>query len=173
MAQRARASSRGRWCSPRLVDGRATIVRPAPGTGVAAVVEEASYADLPLLLRDVLPERSGLPAFFNPGVFLAVKLFLDLDPWAVRPKEETEELSKEGVPLLIVHSLDDEVVPFEHAELFAASYPERSDPSILNIFKHTLGPLDSSDPDDGLRDEGPVDRTFLSDLQEIRPLLVA
>lgn len=30
----------------------------------------------------------------------------------------------EGVPLLIIHSTDDEVVPFEQAEMLAASYPD-------------------------------------------------
>jgi alpha-beta hydrolase superfamily lysophospholipase len=104
--------------------GGATVVRSAPGTGVAAVVEESGYADLPLLLRDVLPEESGLPSFFNPGIFLMAKLFLDFDPWAVRPGEDAARLSEESVPLLIIHATGDEVVPFEHAELLAASYPE-------------------------------------------------
>ena len=104
--------------------GGATVLRSAPGTGVAAVVEESGYADLPLLLRDRLPESSGLPSFFNPGIFLMAKLFLDLDPWAVRPEEDAAKLAEEGVPLLIVHSRDDGVVPFEHAEMLAASYPD-------------------------------------------------
>ena len=104
--------------------GGAAVVRSAPGTGVAAVVEESGYADLPLLLRDALPHNSGLPAFFNPGIFLMAKLFLDFDPWAVRPEEEAKELSEEGVPFLIIHSPDDEAVPFEHARLFAGAYPE-------------------------------------------------
>ena len=104
--------------------GGATVLRSAPGTGVAAVVEESSYADLPLLLRDRLAESSGLPSFFNPGIFLMAKLFLDLDPWAVKPEEDTAKLSEEGVPLLLIHSTDDEVVPFEHAEMLAASYPD-------------------------------------------------
>src|SRR5918993_5364003 len=101
--------------------GGATVLRAAPGTGVAAVVEEAGYADLPLLLRDRLPESSGLPSFFNPGMFLMAKLFLDFDPWAMRPSEDAAKLAEEGVPFLIVHSRDDKVVPFEHAEMFAAS----------------------------------------------------
>jgi fermentation-respiration switch protein FrsA (DUF1100 family) len=104
--------------------GGATVLRSAPETGVAAVVEESGFADLPLLLRDRLPESSGLPYFFNPGIFLMAKLFLDFDPWAVKPEEGSARLSKEGVPLLIVHSRDDEVVPFEHAEMLAASYPD-------------------------------------------------
>jgi uncharacterized protein len=103
--------------------GGATVLRSAPGTGVAAVVEESGYADLPLLLQDRLPVSSGLPSFFNPGIFLMAKLFLDLDPWSVKPGEDTTKLAEEGVPLLIIHSRDEEVVPFEHAEMLAASYP--------------------------------------------------
>jgi uncharacterized protein len=61
--------------------GGGTVLRSAPETGVAAVVEESGYADLPLLLRDRLPESSGLPSFFNPGIFLMAKLFLDFDRW--------------------------------------------------------------------------------------------
>jgi pimeloyl-ACP methyl ester carboxylesterase len=104
--------------------GGAAVLRSAPGTGVAAIVEESGYADLPLLLRDRLAESSGLPSFFNPGLFLMAKLFLDFDLWAVKPGEDATKLSEEGVTLLIVHSTDDEVVPFEHAEMLAASYPD-------------------------------------------------
>jgi fermentation-respiration switch protein FrsA (DUF1100 family) len=105
--------------------GGATILRSAPGIGVAAVVEESGNADLPLLLRGRPPQSSGLPSFFNPGIFLVAKLFLDLDPWAVRPAEDAAKLSEEGLPLRIGHSKDDEVVPFEHAKMLAASsYPD-------------------------------------------------
>lgn len=103
--------------------GGATVLRAAPRKGVAAVVEESGYADLPLLLHERLPESSGLPSFFNPGILLTAKLFLDLDPWAVRPQEDAAKLSEESVPLLLIHSTDDEAVPFEHAEMLAASYP--------------------------------------------------
>ena len=82
------------------------------------------YADLPLLLRDRLPESSGLPRAFNPGAFLAAKLFLGFDPWAVRPREDAARLGGEGVPLLLIHSTADETVPYEHARLFAAANPE-------------------------------------------------
>lgn len=104
--------------------GGATVVRSAPGTGVAAVIEEAGYADLPLLLRRQLPETTGLPSLFSPGVFLAAKLFLGFDPWAVQPSEDAARLREEGVPLFVIHSTDDEVAPFEHAELFESAYPE-------------------------------------------------
>jgi uncharacterized protein len=104
--------------------GGATVVRSAPGTGVAAVIEEAGYADLPLILRRLLPEASGLPRFFNPGIFLSATLFLGLDPRSVRPSEDAALLREEGVPLFVIHSTDDEVVPLEHAKLFERAYPE-------------------------------------------------
>jgi pimeloyl-ACP methyl ester carboxylesterase len=104
--------------------GGATVVLAAPGTGVAAVVEEAGYADLPLLLREELPRNSGLPRFFNPGIFLAAKLFLGFNPWDMRPGESAARLREEGVPLFVIHSTDDEVVPYLHADLFVEANPE-------------------------------------------------
>lgn len=104
--------------------GAATVVRAAPGTGVAAVVEEAGYADLPLLLRGELSENSGLPAFFNPGILLSAKLFLDFDPWAVVPGDEAAQLRRENVPLFVIHSTTDETIPFEHARLYRRANPE-------------------------------------------------
>lgn len=103
--------------------GGAAVVRAAPGTGVSAVVEEAAYADLPLLLETQLPENSGLPAIFNPSTMLMAKLFLDFDAWAVQPEEDAAELSEEGVPLLIIHSTTDETTPFEHARMLKRAYP--------------------------------------------------
>jgi pimeloyl-ACP methyl ester carboxylesterase len=104
--------------------GGAAVMQAAPGRGVAAVVEEAAYADLPPLLRERLPEAGGLPAFFNPGIFLMGRLFLGIDPRAVRPVEEARQLYREGVPFMIIHSRDDEMIPFEHAESLAAAHPE-------------------------------------------------
>lgn len=104
--------------------GAATVVRSAPGSGVAAVVEEAGYADLPLVLQKQLPEASGLPRLFNPGILLAAKLFLGLDPWAVRPVDDAARLRQEGIPLFIIHSTADEAVPSEHAERLATAYPD-------------------------------------------------
>jgi pimeloyl-ACP methyl ester carboxylesterase len=103
--------------------GGAAVIQAAPGTGVAAVVEESAYADLPPLLRERIPEVSGLPAFFTPSILFMGRLFLGIEPWAVRPVEEAERLSREGVPFMIIHSRDDEVVPFEHAETLAKAHP--------------------------------------------------
>jgi uncharacterized protein len=104
--------------------GGATVLRAAPESGVAAVVEESAYSDLPLILRQQLPKVSGLPSLFTPGVFLMGKLFLGIDPWAVRPEEDAQILCEKRIPLLIIHSTDDETVPFEHARRIKAACPE-------------------------------------------------
>jgi uncharacterized protein len=106
--------------------GGATAVRAAPGTGVAAVVEEAGYGDLPLLLKRKLPEFVRFGGILEPAILLAGSLFPDFDPWNVVPKREATRLSDEGVPLFIIHSTDDEVVPFEQAKILAAAYPGAS-----------------------------------------------
>ena len=104
--------------------GGTTVVRAAPGTRVAAVVEEAGYADLPRLLEGAIPRVAGLPRLLVPGILLAGRLWPDFDPWAVRPEREASDLWKEDVPLFVIHSTDDYVIPIEHAKMLAAAHPE-------------------------------------------------
>lgn len=104
--------------------GGATVLRAAPGSGVAAVVEEAGYGDLPLLLRRKLPEFVRFGRLLEPAILLLGKLYPDFDYQGVMPKKEAALLSEGGVPLLIIHSIDDGVVPYEQAKLLAAAYPE-------------------------------------------------
>src|SRR5215210_4229330 len=104
--------------------GGATALRAAPGTGVAAVVEEAGYADLPLLLKGKIPEFVPFGGLLRPAILLAGRFFPDFVPWEVVPKTEAAKLSDEGVPLLIIHSTGDDVVPYEQALILAAAYPK-------------------------------------------------
>jgi uncharacterized protein len=106
--------------------GGATVLRAAPGTGVAAVVEEAGYGDLPLLLRVKIPEFVRFGEMLEPAILLVGKLFPDFEYEEVVPRREAAMLSAEGVPLFIVHSTDDEIVPYEQAKLLAASHQEAS-----------------------------------------------
>lgn len=103
--------------------GGATAMRAAPGTGVAAVVEEAGYADLPLLLNDKIPEFVPFGGLLRPALLLAGRIFPDFELWEVVPKREAAMLSDEGVPLLIIHSTADDIVPYEQARILAAAYP--------------------------------------------------
>jgi fermentation-respiration switch protein FrsA (DUF1100 family) len=104
--------------------GGATAMRAAPGKGLAAVVEEAGYGDLPLLLKDKIPEFIRFGGLLRPAILLAGRLFPDFDPWEVVPKIDAATLSDEGVPLFIIHSTEDDIVPYEQARILAAAYPE-------------------------------------------------
>lgn len=106
--------------------GGATALRAAPGMGVAAVVEEAGYGDLPLLLRGKLPEFVRFGRLLEPAIMLAGSLFPDFDSWDVVPKKQAAMLSDEGVPLFIIHSTDDDVVPYEQARDLAGAYQDAS-----------------------------------------------
>src|ERR671911_1437837 len=77
--------------------GGATALRAAPGTGVAAVVEEAGFGDLPLLLRGMLPAYVRSGRLLEPAIMLVGKLFPDFDYQEVVPKREAAMLSDEGV----------------------------------------------------------------------------
>jgi uncharacterized protein len=103
--------------------GGATALRAAPGTGVAAVVEEAGYADFPLLLKGKIAEFVPFGGLLRPAILLAGGIFPDFEPWEVVPKKEAAMLSDEDVPLLIIHSTEDDVVPYEQARILAAAYP--------------------------------------------------
>ncbi len=104
--------------------GGATVVRAATGVGVAAVVQEAGYADLPHLLEEAIPQIARLPRLFVPAVLLAGRLWPDFDPWSVRPEREAAQLWLEGVPFFIIHSTGDGIIPVEHAKRFAAAHPD-------------------------------------------------
>ena len=103
--------------------GGSTALRAAPETGVAAVVEEAGYADLPLLLKGKIPEFVRFGGLLRPAILLVGMLFPDFGPWEVLPKKEAAKLSDEGVPLFIIHSTADDVVPYEQARILAAAHP--------------------------------------------------
>ncbi len=106
--------------------GGATALRAAPGTGVAAVVEEAAYADLPVLLKGEIPDFVRFGRLLRPAILLAGRLFPDFDPWDVVPKNDAAKLSDEGVPLFIIHSTEDNIVPYEQAKILAAAHPDAS-----------------------------------------------
>ncbi|HEX2742385.1 MAG TPA: alpha/beta fold hydrolase [Rubrobacter sp.] len=106
--------------------GGSTALRAAPGTGVAAVVEEAGYGDLPLLLKVKIPEFIPFGRMLRPAILLAGSLFPDFDPWEVVPKVDAAKLSDEGVPLLIIHSTADDIVPYEQARILVEAGPEAS-----------------------------------------------
>ena len=98
--------------------GGATVLRAAPGTSVAAVIEEAGYADLPFLLRGRFSEFVPFGALLEPAVLLALELRYLFDTIvladeveAVKPDPApyTAALKKAGVPAEEALAFEDSV----------------------------------------------------------------
>jgi len=85
---------------------------------IKAVVSEASYARLDLMARELY----RLPLFNYPLAWLTeiwAKLFIGIDINMISPEEAVKTTQ---IPILIIHSKNDEVIPFENALLLQNAF---------------------------------------------------
>lgn len=79
---------------------------------IKALMVDSTYADLPTLIDQKLPDYSGLPALFNPGVLLMGKVLYGLDFSTAKPGDIVPKLGDR--PIFQVFSKDgDKTVPLE------------------------------------------------------------
>ena len=94
--------------------GGAVALMSAPeAPEIKAIVSESSYARLDLLTSQLyrIPIARHTLGYLTS---LWGKLFLGIDTKKVSPVEAAEKLN---IPVLIIHSTNDEVIPFSHALL--------------------------------------------------------
>jgi pimeloyl-ACP methyl ester carboxylesterase len=96
---------------------------------IKALMVDSPYGDLPHLLETKLPEASGLPAFFNPGIFFMSNLMYGLDVSNVKPADALAKLGDR--PVLHVQSKDgDSEVPLTEGDTIRAA--GASDPNFTS-----------------------------------------
>lgn len=96
---------------------------------IKALMVDSPYADLPGLLETELPKASGLPSFFNPGIFFMGKLLYGIDFSGVKPAEAMAKLGDR--PVFHVQSRDgDADVPI--TEGYAIQKAGASDPNFIS-----------------------------------------
>lgn len=97
--------------------GAVALMAAKDAPEIKAIVSEASYASLDRMA----PNLFRLPALRYPLGYLTglwAKLFLGVNVKNVSPVESAKNLSANGgTPILIVHSKNDEIIPFTHALL--------------------------------------------------------
>jgi fermentation-respiration switch protein FrsA (DUF1100 family) len=79
---------------------------------VKVVISEASYANL----NELTPQLYLLPGIRQPLAWLTrlwARLFIKLDPVSVSPAQSAAKLN---IPVLIIHSTNDQVISFVHAQ---------------------------------------------------------
>ena len=101
--------------------GAAVALMTAPkAPEIQAVIAETSYASLDRMA----PEAFRFPLIKYPLAYLTgvwAKLFLGIDMKSVSPVESAKHID---IPVLIIHSTNDEVIPFSHAELLKKALKE-------------------------------------------------
>jgi fermentation-respiration switch protein FrsA (DUF1100 family) len=94
--------------------GAATmLLAAAEHPEIKVMLADSPFADLPVLLDVQLPQKSGLPGFFNPGIYWMGNLFFGLDMSNVKPVEVMGKL--EDRPIFLVHNEGDETIPVDNA----------------------------------------------------------
>jgi len=103
--------------------GGAVALMTAPDTPqIKAIVSEASYASLDRMTAQAFQ----LPLLRHPLGFLTslwAKLILGID---IRKAAPVEAVSGLQIPILIIHSSNDEVIPFSHAQLLQKALQNNS-----------------------------------------------
>lgn len=85
------------------------LLAAAQDPAIHAVVSDSAFSDaLPLLEREI-PKRSGLPAWFTPGVLRSTQALYAIDFSAVRPVAVVAKIAPR--PILFIQGADDTYVP--------------------------------------------------------------
>lgn len=93
--------------------GAVALMAAQKAPEIKAIVSESSYASLDRMA----PELYRIPLLKYPLAFLTgvwAKLFLGIDLKTISPAESAKQLT---IPVLLVHSKNDEVIPFKNALL--------------------------------------------------------
>jgi fermentation-respiration switch protein FrsA (DUF1100 family) len=101
--------------------GSTTLMAAAADPRIRAVVDDSGFSDAPNVIETSFEHFIGLPAFpFAPVTIFIVKLRTGLNPNQIRPMDVDAQISPR--PLLIIHCMQDTVVPPDNSERnFAAA----------------------------------------------------
>jgi len=90
--------------------GAATLLlAAAQEPAIRAVVSDSAYADIIPILERVIPQMTGLPSAFTPGVLTAARVMYGVNYYAVRPVDVVARLAPR--PVLFIHGAADTYIP--------------------------------------------------------------
>jgi uncharacterized protein len=97
--------------------GSTVLMEAARNPQIQVAVLDSPYGDLPKLLRSQLPQHSGLPSWFNPGILLAARWVYGVRTDDLVPTRFARAWGER--PLLLIHGQSDSIVPLSQAEELA------------------------------------------------------
>lgn len=91
--------------------GAVALMAQEKSSAIKAVVSEAAYANM----GDLAIQLYRIPYLKGPLAYLTIlwgRLFLGIDARDISPEKSVQ---KSKIPILVIHSQNDEVIPFAHA----------------------------------------------------------
>ena len=100
--------------------GGSVLMTVGADPSIGPVVTDSAYASAPVVVSEVGPQYSGLPAFFTPGLVLMSRLVYRIDIASVVPVDVVRAHPER--PFLFIQCTDDHTVALHHGlDLRAAS----------------------------------------------------
>jgi len=97
--------------------GAAAVGATANDDAIGALVLDSTFADLIELVEPNWVNESRLPMFFLGGAYVMWQIFYGFDLKKVKPVEDIKRVPPR--PILIMHSLSDEMIEVSHAHQMA------------------------------------------------------
>jgi fermentation-respiration switch protein FrsA (DUF1100 family) len=92
--------------------GGSVLMTVGKDPSIGPVVVDSAYASAPVVVDEVGPEYSGLPAFFTPGLVLASRVLYGLDIGSVVPADVVRAHPERA--FLFIQCEDDHTVAMHH-----------------------------------------------------------
>ena len=124
--------------------GSLAIIIGSKFQNIGAIISDSAFADLEILWKNSLKGIKKPFNYFIPGAKILANIFLqnninDISPFAY--------LSQSEIPIMILHGLDDKIVPPEHGRMLARAsgydFVENKSKKQKIIIEENIGHLDS------------------------------
>lgn len=124
--------------------GSLAIIIGSKFQNIGAIISDSAFADLEILWKNSLKGIKKPFNYFIPGAKILANIFLqnninDISPFAY--------LSQSEIPIMILHGLDDKIVPPEHGRMLARAsgydFVEDKSKKQKIIIEENIGHLDS------------------------------
>ncbi len=99
--------------------GSTVLMEAARNPQIHVAVLDSPYGNLPKLLNTQLPQHSGLPSWFNPGILLAARWVYGVRTDDLIPTRFARAWGER--PLLVIHGESDRIVPVSQAKELATA----------------------------------------------------
>jgi pimeloyl-ACP methyl ester carboxylesterase len=124
--------------------GSLAIITGSKFQNIGAIISDSAFADLEILWKNSLKGIMKPFNYFIPGAKILSKFFFqnninDISPLAY--------LSQSEIPILIIHGLEDKIIPAEHGRMLARAsgydFIENKSKKQKIILEENIGHLDS------------------------------